>query len=1189
MNNSWSSNKPAYSTQSSALLEDGESNTDNPDADHHHEHDEHHDHRRISLISERSSMKSKSLTESETMSSAHRSRDEVQEVRNASRNEDRSVKLWRLALFLFILATGISVSYLTYHFLLDEEKEEFNIAYDQFSDALEAAAIRQQKDIREAYRTFETIISNYAAGANETWPFVSLPLFESFGKHIIEISGTEVFSLFPVVTRENQEAWLKFTDQHYESMVKEAHMLETGTLDNLKEVGYHSYFTAPSPNGMVPDIERDVYYPGWHYSPPPFTYGNVNWNVQSVPDYNDIIEALYALPDETLLTGVRPYAGGGTALSDEEHAHMHSEINDSSSDYPHSFVFHPVHLNAEDPDSPIVAFIGSAMAWDFSLLHMLPEGVVGILAVIENNCGQTFTYRINGPNALYLGMKDMHKEEYEPYERVVDLALHTNPAFELTPGHCQFTMHLYPDTEFAELYLSSAPKDYGLSIAGCFGFMILVFSVYNGFVHKRNEKLIASAARSNAVVTSLFPENIRNKIVGDNNPRNFHDLVGSGSDLVKDLTRPPLADYFPVATVMYADICGFTAWSSVREPSQVFKLLEAVYGSFDRQCRHSKVFKVETQGDCYIAATGIPDYYRDHAVRMVLFAHKISRKMSKLTKQLETTLGPDTADLKLKIGIHTGAVTAGVIRGDKARFQLFGDSVNVASRMESTGIGGRIQVSQETAESLRSCGKGHWLIRRDEGTVIVKGKGDIQTYWIGKVIEPKRISTAPTAKSDSASETSASERNLEGPFAEQLNSADGREDRLVEWNATVFLAILQHIVARRDAYASASHEMEFASAHDLSLATAMKSDFKPLDEVREIIALPKFDPEVAQSEQDPHTIEIPSVVVTELRQFISTISGFYRSNPFHNFEHASHVTMSVIKLLSRIKAPTDLEMMEGNDEDEEKYHDIHAQSLHDHTYGITSDPLTQFACAFAALVHDVDHEGVPNAQLVKEKAAIATLYDSRSVAEQNSLVIAWNLFMGERFENLRDCVCSTPAELSHFRMLVVNAVMATDIVDKDLKQLRNNRWDTAFKRSSVGFKDNGNRDNINRKATIVIEHLIQASDISHTMQHWHVYRKWNELFFRECYKAWKEGRADKDPSVDWYKGEIGFFDFYIIPLAKKLESCGVFGKSSDEFLNYARSNRAEWESRGEDVVREILESIKQEERHDKLLDQIYSD
>jgi hypothetical protein len=102
---------------------------------------------------------------------------------------------------------------------------------------------------------------------------------------------------------------------------------------------------------------------------------------------------------------------------------------------------------------------------------------------------------------------------------------------------------------------------------------------------------------------------------------------------------------------------------------------------------------------------------------------------------------------------------------------------------------------------------------------------------------------------------------------------------------------------------------------------------------------------------------------------------------------------------------------------------------------------------------------------------------------------------------------------------------------------------------------------VNRKATIVIEHLIQASDIAHTMQHWHIYRKWNERLFEEMYEAYLTGRAEKDPSEFWYQGEIGFFDFYIIPLAKKLDDCGVFGMSSDEYLNYAMKNRQEWETR----------------------------
>lgn len=116
------------------------------------------------------------------------------------------------------------------------------------------------------------------------------------------------------------------------------------------------------------------------------------------------------------------------------------------------------------------------------------------------------------------------------------------------------------------------------------------------------------------------------------------------------------------------------------------------------------------------------------------------------------------------------------------------------------------------------------------------------------------------------------------------------------------------------------------------------------------------------------------------------------------------------------------------------------------------------------------------------------------------------------------------------------------------------------------------------------------------MQHWNIYLLWNERFFNECYGAFKMGRAASDPSEGWYKGEIGFFDFYIvsglfagvlvyirspsvsvfqIPLAKKLESCGVFGVSSDEYLGYAVSNRDLWVQQGEEIVQGYLAKFEQ--------------
>jgi class 3 adenylate cyclase len=82
---------------------------------------------------------------------------------------------------------------------------------------------------------------------------------------------------------------------------------------------------------------------------------------------------------------------------------------------------------------------------------------------------------------------------------------------------------------------------------------------------------------------------------------------------------------------------------------------------------------VETIGDCYVAVAGLPDPRPDHAVAMARFAQESLIKMGVLTKQMETTLGPDTADLDMRFGLHSGPVTAGVLRGDKGRFQLFGD------------------------------------------------------------------------------------------------------------------------------------------------------------------------------------------------------------------------------------------------------------------------------------------------------------------------------------------------------------------------------------------------------------------------------------------------------------------------------------------------------------------------------------
>jgi 3'5'-cyclic nucleotide phosphodiesterase len=233
------------------------------------------------------------------------------------------------------------------------------------------------------------------------------------------------------------------------------------------------------------------------------------------------------------------------------------------------------------------------------------------------------------------------------------------------------------------------------------------------------------------------------------------------------------------------------------------------------------------------------------------------------------------------------------------------------------------------------------------------------------------------------------------------------------------------------------------------------------------------------------------------------------------------------------------------------------------------DPLTRFTCILSAIIHDVGHYGVSNSELVKGNETLAALYDGRSVAEQLAIMVAWTLLMRPEYANLRAAIYHTEEEMYRFRYLLVHAVMATDIADEELRQTRERQWQVAFSDPPPSAESSPQSLGVQR-SVLAIQTLIQASDLAHMMQHWDVYRKWNERYFEECTSAFLQGRAESDPSINWYAGELGFFDNCVIPLAKRLKDCGVFGVSCEEYLTYALKNREEWASRGVEVTRDMI-------------------
>jgi len=179
-----------------------------------------------------------------------------------------------------------------------------------------------------------------------------------------------------------------------------------------------------------------------------------------------------------------------------------------------------------------------------------------------------------------------------------------------------------------------------------------------------------------------------------------------------------IADGFAEVTVLFADIAGFTQIADRLPPALLVAMLNQVFSAFDVLAERHGIEKIKTIGDAYMAAGGLPQQRSDHAQAVADMALDMLHALD----EVRSLLGQP---LFLRIGIHTGPVVAGVIGKRKFIYDLWGDTVNVAARMEAQGEAGRIQVSADTARKLRGT---HTL--EDCGLSVIKGKGELQTFWL---------------------------------------------------------------------------------------------------------------------------------------------------------------------------------------------------------------------------------------------------------------------------------------------------------------------------------------------------------------------------------------------------------------------------------------------------------------------------
>jgi hypothetical protein len=485
-------------------------------------------------------------------------------------------------------------------------------------------------------------VASYAQASGSPWPFQTFPHYELLASQYRNVSGTSVIVLAPLVEGTVQKVeWGVYSVKHQEWLDQSYATMGWDAQPYPIQASIYDV----SDNGVVVESTSELTMPLWQRSTPPKDTGVVNYNLLSNSQVEMTYTALVATNHGQLGPVMDTFAVLGEDMTDEQ-------TTDGSSQHPESLFLQPIlelnetTIQRETPK--VVATLVASLPWDlfFSNLYHDEVGGGGTFLVLESSCPSmemptVFTYELLEGEAIYLGDGDLHDTNYDYLVHYTDLME------DSVSSVCKYDLAIYPSATLEAHSTTSDPIIFAIVMAMLFVAAAVLFLVYDYFVQRRQREAMTELARSNAIVSSLFPADIRDRLLNssdhdtnNNNKKNIGSnkvmSVGTSSkDIEKNtdamgqkfrlktylneeqeeakknsvasskagiiLESKPIADLFPHTTVLFADIAGFTAWSSVREPSQVFTLLETVYKAFDKTAKRRRVFKVETVGDCYVS------------------------------------------------------------------------------------------------------------------------------------------------------------------------------------------------------------------------------------------------------------------------------------------------------------------------------------------------------------------------------------------------------------------------------------------------------------------------------------------------------------------------------------------------------------------------------------------------------------
>jgi hypothetical protein len=436
--------------------------------------------------------------------------------------------------------------------------------------------------------------------ASKDEDYATLPNFEVQGQDMLDKSGARVASFCPVVTLENRWQWEDYAIRNQE-WIAESLRAADGSGELTVATGVSEFIHRKSHQNATEPLYQDLYLPVWQTVPIVGNQDTINFDMFS----HSFLSKAY---DRML-------------ESSESVMYQQTEYDeDDSKDRLDVIVGTPIYYGSPSEGSSTVIFgvMVAVVPWESLLASLVPPDTPPITMVVENPCTESLSFEIVDGSAVFLGNGDRYIENVAVSEEVSAKLI----GFQGVDG-CESQFSMYPSQSFQDEATSHLPWIYAVSAVGLFLLTAFTFYAHDVSFRRRQQKYIKAASLSNEIVSSLFPDGIRSRLIAEQ-----HSMPGSEKDSDRSVSEAtdeetpsegfsrgnkPIADLFPHASVCFMDIAGFTAWSSSREPTQVFTLLESIYSSFDKIATRTKVFKVETVGDSYVAATGLPDRMTDHA------------------------------------------------------------------------------------------------------------------------------------------------------------------------------------------------------------------------------------------------------------------------------------------------------------------------------------------------------------------------------------------------------------------------------------------------------------------------------------------------------------------------------------------------------------------------------------------------